>query len=246
LATARYSHTATLAGGKVLIAGGFVTGAESYDPATGMFSAAGNMGTARANHTSTLLNDGTTLAAGGFDAGFGAIAGAELHAGGSFSATGSMGAARAIQTATLLNDGKVLVAGGADSSFNPLASAELYSPAEDGEEAVTIDIKPGSSTNPVNPKSNGTIPVAILSSSTFDASTEVDISTLTFGHTGDEESLSHCGIQNINADGLMDLMCHFYTQFTGLQAGDTEAYLKFETFDGESYVGSDKVRIVPR
>jgi hypothetical protein len=248
LAIARRSHTATLTDGKVLITGGSAfAGAESYDPGTGQFLPAGSMAaTPRFNHTATLLNDGTTLVAGGVDGSFNAFADAELHAGGSFSTTGSMGAARGFHTATLLSDGKVLVAGGIGSSFAAVDSAELYSPAEVGEEEITIDIKPGSSTNPVNPKSNGTIPVAILSSATFDASTEVDISTLTFGHTGDEESLSHCGIQNVNADGLMDLMCHFYTQLTGLQAGDTEAYLKFETFDGESYVGSDKVRIVPR
>jgi len=42
---------------------------------------------------------------------------------------------------------------------------------------VAVDIKPGSSVNPLDLKSNGLIPVAILSTATFDATT-VDASTL--------------------------------------------------------------------
>ena len=42
---------------------------------------------------------------------------------------------------------------------------------------VAIDIRPGSERNPVNPKSNGVLPVAIFSSETFDA-TQVDPSTV--------------------------------------------------------------------
>jgi len=70
----RCYHTATpLGDGSVLIAGseplvlGDVTGngAELYDPATGTFSRTGDMTTARANHTATLLLDGTVLISGG-------------------------------------------------------------------------------------------------------------------------------------------------------------------------------------
>ena len=42
---------------------------------------------------------------------------------------------------------------------------------------MDIDIKPGSDPNPINPGSNGLIPVAILSSEDFDATT-VDPATI--------------------------------------------------------------------
>jgi hypothetical protein len=60
----------------VLITGGAV--AELYLPASGKFTAAGNMITARcAGHTATLLLDGTVLIAGGSDCGVKVMANAE-------------------------------------------------------------------------------------------------------------------------------------------------------------------------
>jgi hypothetical protein len=76
----RYWHTATLLGdGTVLIAGGFGLGnpvgdptaatAEIYDSASGTFSRTGDLTTARAAHTTTLLLDGTVLIGSGDHAG---------------------------------------------------------------------------------------------------------------------------------------------------------------------------------
>src|SRR5260370_37482666 len=55
---------------------------------------------------------------------------------------------------------------------------------------VAIDIKPGDSTNTINPGSKGKIPVAVLSSRTIDAVARIDQTSLTFGRTGDESSLA--------------------------------------------------------
>jgi hypothetical protein len=112
---------------------------------------------------------------------------------------------------------------------------------------VTIDIKPGSFPNSINPKSRGKIPVAILSTADFDAPSDVDWDSLTFGPTGDEESLAFCSPspEDVDGDGLYDLVCHFYTQETGFQCGNTEGILKGHTVGDVQIEGSDSVRVVP-
>ncbi len=52
---------------------------------------------------------------------------------------------------------------------------------------VTIDIRPWSKHNPINyKKGHGMIPVAILSAEGFDAPSQIDRDSLTFGATGNE------------------------------------------------------------
>jgi hypothetical protein len=112
---------------------------------------------------------------------------------------------------------------------------------------IDIDIKPGSYPNSINPRSKGKILVAILSSMDFDASTEVDTESLTFGPTGDEESLAFCShsSEDVNDDGYDDLVCHFYTQNAEFQCGDNEGIVIGKTVDETPLEGSDSVRIVP-
>jgi hypothetical protein len=110
---------------------------------------------------------------------------------------------------------------------------------------VSIDIKPESLTNPIKLSSTGTTPVAILSTTDFDAPAQVDRLSLTFGRTGDEQSLVACNPadEDANLDGLLDLVCHFRTGLTGFQIGDSLGILKGATLDGIAIEGSDVVRI---
>jgi hypothetical protein len=110
---------------------------------------------------------------------------------------------------------------------------------------VTIDIKPGSFPNSINPGSNGNIPVAILSTPTFNAAASVDRTSLTFGRTGNEQSLLRSSVEDTNSDGLPDVICQFDTRKAGFQSGDTQGILKGRTIGGVPIVGSDSVRIVP-
>ena len=142
LATGRFGHTSTLlANGKVLVVGGRIctgsnctefSSAEVYDPATGLWSAAGNMSVPRHAHVSVRLQNGKVLVAGGFS-GATTWNSAELYdpETGLWSPVGNLAAPRAFATATLLASGKVLVAGGGPFAINDasLSSAELFDPA---------------------------------------------------------------------------------------------------------------------
>jgi len=116
-----------------------------------------------------------------------------------------------------------------------------------GPVMVSIDIKPGGFPNSINPRSRGKIPVAVLSDLGFSAPTHVDPASLTFGRTGDEQSLAFCNLngEDVNGDGLLDLVCHFDTGKTGFQPGDTQGVLKGRTFGGIPFLGVDTVKIVP-
>lgn len=115
-----------------------------------------------------------------------------------------------------------------------------------GESTVDIDIKPGGSPNSINPGNLGNIPVAILSSSSFSAPSSVDVSSLRFGRTGFEESLLFCNVngEDVDGDGFLDLVCHFDTEKTPFQIGDTMGFLTGATNDGSPLLGIDSVRIV--
>lgn len=111
---------------------------------------------------------------------------------------------------------------------------------------VGIDVKPGTASNSLNRKSKGKILVAILSTPDFNALSETDLSSLSFGRSGDEQSLAFCNPngEDVNADGLVDLLCHFSTADTGFTATDTFGILRGYTTEGERFGGEDAVRIV--
>jgi hypothetical protein len=123
---------------------------------------------------------------------------------------------------------------------------EIVSPCIPEIEA-TIDIKPGSFPNSINHKSKGKIPVTILSTTDFDTPGDVDWDSLTFGPTGDEDSLAFCSPsrEDVDGDGLYDLVCHFFTQSAEFECGDEVGYLKGQTVDGVPIEGSDSARVVP-
>jgi hypothetical protein len=108
--------------------------------------------------------------------------------------------------------------------------------------AIQIDIKPGNSKNPVNIKSRGILPVAILSTTTFDART-VSLSSVKFGpRSAVTRSTS---LMDVNKDGLPDLVIHFRIPQTGLHAADTQACLAGQTSSGLPVQGCDSIHSVP-
>ncbi|WNG19406.1 hypothetical protein F0U63_35555 [Cystobacter fuscus] len=129
----RMYHTATLLPmtGQVLVAGGFNTTTEAYEPRNGEWWRAANTLTTHRSHTATLLLDGRVLLAGGGQhprTGVNAELYDEITV--RWNAAGRMITTRFGHTATLLPDGRVLVVGGTDkeSGGRTLSSAELYDP----------------------------------------------------------------------------------------------------------------------
>ncbi len=74
---------------------------------------------------------------------------------------------------------------------------------------IAIEIMPGASPKAINPRSAARIPVAILSTPDFDPVQQIDQTSITFGPTGDERSLAFCAADEVNGDGIPDLVCHF-------------------------------------
>ena len=105
---------------------------------------------------------------------------------------------------------------------------------------VEIDIKPGATPNTVNPGSNAILQVAILSTSSFNA-TSVNPATVRFGAKGIEASAVSNGIMDVNADGVNDLVLKFRTNATGIICGDTSGILKGSTLSGQAIKGSDAI-----
>jgi hypothetical protein len=113
---------------------------------------------------------------------------------------------------------------------------------------VDIDIKPGSDRNPINPGSKGLVPVAILSSPEFDATTvdptTVELAGAPVAVRGKGKLMAH--EEDVNGDSLADLVVQVETQDLDLGDGGTvELMLTGTTFGGEDIVGFDEVVIVP-
>jgi len=104
----------------------------------------------------------------------------------------------------------------------------------------SIDIKPGSDPNSINLKSKGVVPVAVLTTDDFDASS-VDPETVSFAGA----SPVRWTIEDVCPyDGRDDLLFHFKTEELDLDENSTEAFLMGYTFGGEFIWGTDTVNIV--
>jgi hypothetical protein len=115
----------------------------------------------------------------------------------------------------------------------------------DGQAALTvdIDIKPGSSKNPINPRSRGLIPVAILTTATFNATRVVPLS-VRFGPSSATEAHGRGHFKDVDSDGDQDLLLHFRTPATGIRCGDGSAGITGATSSGQVIGGSDVIRTV--
>jgi len=122
------------------------------------------------------------------------------------------------------------------------ANVELSYLSVDTVTIISVDVKPGRSPAPINPQSAAVIPVAVLTTPSFDAAT-VDPGTVTFGPA--ETAPIRSALRDIDSDGDTDLMLYFRTRSSGIRAGDMEVTLKAKTFSGSDLVGTDAIRTFP-
>lgn len=113
---------------------------------------------------------------------------------------------------------------------------------------VSIDIKPGSATNTLNLSSAGVVPVAILSTAGFDA---IQVDPGTIGMAGASVKMVGktdrylCHADDVNGDGLLDLVCQVNTAQFIIEPGESRILLEATTCAGVNIQGQDWVRIVP-
>jgi hypothetical protein len=98
----------------------------------------------------------------------------------------------------------------------------------------------------INTRSHGSIPVAIYSSPTLDA-TQIDPSTLRFsGATVERHGKGkwQTSTGDLDGDGLPDLLAHFRTEELLLRPSDKVGVVEGETFDHRKIRGTAPVRIL--
>lgn len=124
------------------------------------------------------------------------------------------------------------------------------------ENPIAIDIKPDSDSNPINLKSKGLLPVAILTTEDF-SPLLVDDETILFGDegalsatAGDPVTPTKIKEDDVDGDGDLDLLLFFsvnaLVECGAIDEESTSIGLTAELLDGTPIIGSDSVRIVPR
>jgi hypothetical protein len=138
-------------------------------------------------------------------------------------------------------------AGGLSATFHGIAHLSVLVGLLPEMIEVEIDIKPGSFPNSINLGSKGGVPVAIFSSAEFDATT-IDPLSVTLAGAGAKlkgKGTPVYSFEDVDGDGLLDMVIHVSTETLALTDGDTEAILEGVTLDGVPIQGSDSVRVVP-
>jgi hypothetical protein len=111
---------------------------------------------------------------------------------------------------------------------------------------VEIDIKPYDEPNVINLKSNGNIPVAIFSTNEFNVD-NIDPMTITLAESPiriKKNGKPMSAFEDINGDGLLDMIAHIDCANLNLKTADKTAVLKGMTFDGIYIRGEDSVKVI--
>ncbi|MFY9573168.1 MAG: VCBS repeat-containing protein [Blastocatellia bacterium] len=108
---------------------------------------------------------------------------------------------------------------------------------------VNIEILPGKKSKVIDASARGFVPVAILSTLDFDATTVNPGSVRLAGApiTKGKDGQFRGYVADVNGDARADLIVYVSSYSLGLQAGTSEAMLMAATFEGRSLSGSQQV-----
>jgi hypothetical protein len=105
---------------------------------------------------------------------------------------------------------------------------------------VSIDVKPGDNPTSLEPKRQGMVPIAVLSSKDFDA-TAVDLNSIRAGVTGTEGSMFRSMKEDVDHDGDVDLIILFRVADLALTCDTRGITIKGKTAQGRDFEGTEAV-----
>ena len=130
-------------------------------------------------------------------------------------------------------------------AFLVLSTLLIAVPVKANTVPVSIDIKPGSCPNSINPNSKGVVPVAILTTPGFDATTVNPVTVRFAGAPPLRWTIEDVWRgDGVLPDGDLDLLLFFKTQDCSFSG--SSASLTGNLFDGTPISGSGSINIVPK
>ena len=107
---------------------------------------------------------------------------------------------------------------------------------------VSIDVKPGDTPTTLERNRGGLVPVAVLSTTQFDALT-IDVETIRVGPSGEEAEPTRTSASDVNEDRLPDLLVLVKVPDLQLRCTDKVIKLTARTQAGVPIEGSEAVTI---
>ena len=109
---------------------------------------------------------------------------------------------------------------------------------------VPVDVRPGSPVNPINPRSEGEVVIAVLGSRLLDAQ-NVDPQSIRVGRNASTIITDSAEMRDINNDGQDDLVFHVRTATLGVLLDDRELCLTGSSYQQRAFSGCDVITVVP-
>ena len=108
---------------------------------------------------------------------------------------------------------------------------------------VTVDVKPGDTPTTLEPKRQGMVPIAILSTRDFDAAL-IDVDTARAGATGVEATAFKHMLEDVDRDKDVDLLMLFRVSDLALTCQSKGVTVKAKTDKGQDIEGTELVLMV--